>query len=178
MVVRLEKFFGNSLFFLEAVNGKGVTLTRWEDFRVFNEVYSDMFYRKLKGPRDEAFFSKLQEYLDQVQGNDYQLRITNVFFDKGSVVVEDPDEGPSELESRGFFCSELIVKCYKELGIFKTSRSSKTFYPSELSSRTPNPLKLEAGYELGDDSLILVEELSECESARKTGLSERPSSAL
>jgi len=71
MVVKLEKFFGNSLFFLEAVTGRGVTLTKWEDFRVFNDLYSDMFFRKLKGPRDEQFLNRLKDYLDLVQGNSY-----------------------------------------------------------------------------------------------------------
>ena len=55
MIIRLDKFFGNELFFLESVTQRGVTLTRWEDFRVFNDIYRDVFFRKLECKRDKEF---------------------------------------------------------------------------------------------------------------------------
>jgi hypothetical protein len=55
------------------------------------------------------------------------------------------------LEKRDFFCSELIVKCYKEMGILKTNKSSSTFTPQDLSITAKNPIKLEPGYELKED---------------------------
>jgi hypothetical protein len=37
------------------------------------------------------------------------------------------------MEERGFFCSELIAKAYKECGILSTDSASCQFFPTDFS---------------------------------------------
>ena len=69
-------------------------------------------------------------------------------------VIEDPVDLEPE---RGFFCSELIIKAFKYCGLANIRESSKTFLPSDLSSKASNQrIHLKAGY-LEEDKCVLVE---------------------
>jgi hypothetical protein len=82
--------------------------------------------------------------LDQVQGNNYQLNLSKILFG----ARKDSIGNETELEKRKFFCSELVAKCYKELGILKTDKASSNFYPNDLSCMAQTPIILEKGAEL------------------------------
>lgn len=67
MVIRLEKY--DQIFLLESVMVKGVSLISWPLFKRTNKVYNQLFYRKLICNRDDEFYDKFDEFLQQVQGN-------------------------------------------------------------------------------------------------------------
>jgi len=56
-------------------------------------------------------------------------------------------------QNRTFFCSELIAKAYKWLGIFKSNISCARIYPKHFSSKNTKKLKLEGAY-LGIEKLV------------------------
>ena len=136
MIVKLDTQKGEVIYFLESVLQRGVTFTSWENFKKINQIYDDVFYRKLNCERDEEFLSKFQRFIDLVEGNNYSLNIKNFLFKGGSVVISDD----LELEKRKFFCSELIVKAYKELGLLNTTKTSSSFSPHDLSALAKSPI--------------------------------------
>lgn len=154
MIIKLNKGqAGNSnLFMLESVMVRGVSFTSWEMFKGYNDIYDEVFYRKLNCVRDKTFYDNFDNYIEQVQGNDYELNIKNLIFKDRSKRMKSVN---IDLENRNFFCSELIVKCYKEMGMLETERASTTFTPQDLSISAKDPFVLTKDYELLDDQLIL-----------------------
>ena len=86
--------------------------------------------------RDKEFYDKFEEFLDQVQGNTYQLNLSKILFGRKDSVQD------SELEKRKFFCSELVAKAYKELGLMKTEKASSSYMPNDLSCVAQAPIIL------------------------------------
>ena len=50
----------------------------------------------------------------RVIGNKYKLSLKNLFFKKNSLIDNENDDDEME---RSFFCSELVAKAYKKVGI-------------------------------------------------------------
>ena len=59
---------------------------------------------------------------------------------------------------RTFFCSELVAKAYKILGILEDdNKSSAKYYPSHFSSKYQNCLKFTEGTSMDSELLIIME---------------------
>lgn len=68
-----------------------------------------------------------------------------------------PKKGNYIDDDRTFFCSELVAKAYKVLGIMHDDgRASSSFYPSAFSVKG-NMLKMMPGCELGSELNIIVD---------------------
>ena len=152
IVMRFDKFSKGVIFFLESVTDRGVCFSKWDEFLKNNSIYEQIFFRKLTCVRDKAFYDKFEEFLDKVQGNDYQLNFQKLLFSRKSVNL---GEGDLKLEKRRFFCSELIIKCYKEMGLLKTDNASCSYTPASLSCMAKHPIKLENA-SLGEDQIIII----------------------
>ena len=153
-MVRFEKGFNTgAIYFLESNAERGVCFRTWNDFVDNNTLYNQIFVRKLVCNRDKDFYDKFEEFLDQVQGNTYQLNLSKILF--GSKSRKDSAIN-ADLENRKFFCSELVAKGYKELGLLKTEKASSLFMPNDLSCMAQSPLILHNGAELKDDQIIII----------------------
>ena len=153
MIVKLTKNLGNTVFMLQSVMIHGVSFLSWDMFKNYNNVYGEVFYRKLDCKRDEAFYKRFEDFIEQVQGNEYGLTVKQFILPK----YKRAQSIQIDLEERQFFCSELIVKCYKELQVIKAdeSRASNTYTPQDLSCVCKNQLVLNNECQLMDDKLIL-----------------------
>ena len=54
----------------------------------------------------------MEAFIKSVVGNSYNISMRHVLFRKKSF-----DKGSNGIEERGFFCSELIAKAFKECGL-------------------------------------------------------------
>lgn len=156
--MRYETYNSTEVFFLESVADRGVSFVKWDEFVRVNNIYSEIFVRKLHCTRDDAFYDTLESFLDQVQGNKYGLNLGNILFSKqkGSMAITKG----KQLEDRSFFCSELAIKCYKELGLVTSEKASSQFTPGDLSmnSQTGNDLiKFKDGCYLEVDKMIIID---------------------
>jgi hypothetical protein len=68
----------------------------------------------------------LERFVKKVLGNNYKLNLKDILFPPRTTEVID-------LERRAFFCSELIAKIYKEVGLLETGLSSPNFLPGDFS---------------------------------------------
>ena len=80
MIVKLKKYLGHQLFILESVMVKGVGFTSWENFKRYNNIYDEVFYRKLNCKRDPAFYKRFDDFIELVQGNAYNINIKQFLF--------------------------------------------------------------------------------------------------
>lgn len=65
-MVRYETYNSTEVFFLESVADRGVSFVKWDEFVRVNNIYSEIFVRKLHCTRDDAFYDNLESFLDQV----------------------------------------------------------------------------------------------------------------
>ena len=75
--------------------------------------------RHLECERDEAFLSQMEAFIKSVVGNSYNISMRHVLFRKKSF-----DKKAAQNEERGFFCSELIAKAFKEVGLLQSEQAS------------------------------------------------------
>ena len=84
-------------------------------------VAYSIFFRHLYGERNDEFLINLERFVKAVVGNSYKLSFKNLLFQRQSM--------NQSIEKRPFFCSELVAKAFKELGLLKTERACCQFMP-------------------------------------------------
>jgi hypothetical protein len=89
-------------------------------------------------------------------GNKYGISTSKLFFQRQTVKTKKAQYID---EDRTFFCSELVAKAYKVLGIVEDcTKSCALFYPSSFSTeRSHLDLKFVEGGVLGPELIINVE---------------------
>lgn len=99
--------------------------------------------RRLHMERDEEFYSKFVKFTNESIGKKYQLSVRKAFRKKRSKAGD---------EKECYFCSELVAKLYKTLGLILTEDASAQYWPGRFAQR--NNLELnnaELGFEMRID---------------------------
>lgn len=134
--------FGESvqdLYILEAVGDKGVRITSWINIRSELRVggfFDKIITRKLCYEMTNERLNDLDQFRRNSVGHRYGLSAKKILFNQRS----EPnlhDAGPSEIEKdRQFFCSELIAKAFKVLGVIKKPeiRGSASYFPGSFTT--------------------------------------------
>jgi hypothetical protein len=77
---------------------------------------------------------KLEIFLKEAVGLKYGISTSKLLFQRNTV---KPVKGKYIDEDRTFFCSELVAKAYKVLGIMvDDEKSCSAYYPSSFSSKS------------------------------------------
>lgn len=99
----------------------------------------------------------LEKFLSEAVGLKYGIG-GNKLMKKKTMMKQDNDSNELIDSDRTFFCSELVAKAFKLLGIIEEDETSCTlFYPHHFSSRGDSFLKLTEGTEIGSDMQIIVD---------------------
>ena len=99
---------------------------------------------------------KLEVFLKEAVGNKYGISTSKLLFQRNTV---KPKKGSYIDEDRTFFCSELVAKGYKVLGIMEDDgKPCNYYYPSSFSSKGQT-LKLTPGITLGPELNILIDQV-------------------
>ena len=86
--------------------------------------------------------------------------LDTAFDDEGSSSERMDDQAPSRLvaDNRTFFCSELVAKAFKILGVIENDTTSCTqFYPKHFSTEGQSFLKLTEGTDIGQEHEVRVD---------------------
>ena len=141
------------IYILEATS-EGVHIVWWSDLARFkDQYYSKIVWRRLYWKRDDEFCEILQTFVEAVEDKKYEISIGKLLR-KVSLMPNETQKNSSEKlieENRTFFCSELIAKAFKTLGIFISDKSSASIYPWHFSSKKNLELTDAA---LGEELLI------------------------
>ena len=93
----------------------------------------------------------LETFLSEAIGLKYSISANKLTKQKTTVLKDD---GGNTLidKDRTFFCSELVAKAFKCLGIIEDDdKSSSQYYPHHFSSRGDAVLKLTPGTTIEDE---------------------------
>lgn len=101
-------------------------------------------------------FTKLEKFLAQAVGCSYGLSAAKL---TRSETIKKKKDGLVEIdEERTFFCSELVAKAYKILGIIEDDNVSCTQYmPGSFSQKGDKVLKLCPDVSIEHEKLVIME---------------------
>ncbi|CAD8098654.1 unnamed protein product [Paramecium sonneborni] len=144
------------LYVYEAVS-TGVGLFRWDYLKQqdWYKFYEKICIRKLNFDKknDIKVQDNFMEFIEENMGNDYSLNIGKFF--KFTSTIKKPTNGEKVEKKRSFFCSELVAKAYKEMGLLDQVKSSTQYYPNDFT--TDKQLKLLQGASLSPEYLVFFE---------------------
>lgn len=110
--------------------------------------------RHLEVERDDEMIDKLEIFLKEAVGNRYGISTSKLLFQRNTI---KPKTGKYIDDDRTFFCSELVAKAYKILGIMEEDgRPCNYFYPSSFSSKS-QALNLANNAILGSELNIVLD---------------------
>ena len=141
-VAMIVKFEGeeDDITFIEAT-GAGVGFNDWTTLKKYRDrLYSKVVYRKLYVERDNEMLDGLEKFVNEAYGKKYALNATKLLSKKSIPVTG----GATIAEDRTFFCSELVAKAYKCMGILPDDKASSNYYPNWFSSEKKLPLLKDA----------------------------------
>lgn len=108
----------DQIYILEANSNRGVVIKTWQQLKRNvgkNKFYSMVVFRHVSFDRSEKAFQNLQIFMSQAEGLKYGLK--GVFKGFSDIDPRNVEQG------RSFFCSELIAKAFKNLGILINDES-------------------------------------------------------
>jgi hypothetical protein len=140
-MVLKERFDDNKddVFLYEAV-GNGVICGSWKENKCEigpGKKIEMICVRKLICNRDKEFMDKAIVFMGEALNHKYSLKSLFNRHKKSEVGALEPENDFSPMyveKDRPFFCSELVVKAYKILGVLNNEESSSSFLPSNLEN--------------------------------------------
>ena len=108
----------NDLYILEAVGEYGVRLTSWLCARQFvGSFFEKIAFRKLFVQMTQEKMMALDAFRRNTCGKEYALNLKKIFTAKSEALSLSKQANISA--DRQFFCSELVAKAFKVLGVLK-----------------------------------------------------------
>ena len=86
---------------------------------------SRVVHRKLRITRSPAFLAAIEDFVSANMGKEYDFSLTDYLFQRTSMAEKD---------HKHYFCSSLIAKIYKKLGLLSSKKSCKQYLPSSFAS--------------------------------------------
>ena len=115
MVLKFEQD-PNEVYLVEATGGNGVALNRWDllkDHVGPGKFYKKMILRHVNFDRGDRMVDNLEKFLSEAVGQSYGLGGLL----RGKTLRPGQDSSRVIQEDRTFFCSELVAKAFKLLGV-------------------------------------------------------------
>lgn len=115
----------DEIYLLEATSD-GVHVVSWSDLNRFrDQIYSKIVWRKLYANRDDDFCEILSTFVEAVEDKKYKITLGKLCRRQSVMPRRDQliKSGSFVEKNRTFFCSELIAKAFKTLGLLMTVRS-------------------------------------------------------
>lgn len=115
----------DEIYLLECVGKIGVALNYWSFLRNHigrGKFYQKCIFRQVNFDRNNQLESKLEKFLKEAIGKKYSFNARKLTRKKSKVRDFDVN-GESKIidPNRTFFCSELVAKAFKHLGIIENN---------------------------------------------------------
>ena len=99
--------------------------------------------------------------MSQVVGNKYELSANKLkrtqSIDVTDLGIDQNGEQRLVAADRTFFCSELVAKAYKILGILENdSKSSSKYFPAHFTTKNQGLLKFTKGTSIDSELLVIM----------------------
>jgi len=126
MVLKFESA-PDEVFLVEATGNMGVSLNRWIYLRPHighGKFYEKLIYRHIKFDRGDMMVNNLEKFLSEAVGLKYGIG-GNKLMKKKTIKMSSKTKELLETD-RTFFCSELVAKAFKLLGVIEDDDISCT----------------------------------------------------
>jgi len=154
MILKFEND-NNEIYLIEATSNRGVSLTKWSQISsFFSDFYDHVVLRHLESIRTDKMLDDLEGFLKEAVGLSYAIQAGALLWGGGRLSIQ-PKQGHYIDKDRTFFCSELVAKAYKVMGLMGDDRSSSCYAPGAFSCK--GTLKLANGASLGQELVIIKE---------------------
>jgi palmitoyltransferase len=118
--------FNGEVKIFEANADEGVNVYNWAQFQTEFHKYEKISVRKLHYHRSNEVQPLLMKFIKSTIGKKYDLGALKLMRRKAS---------SDEEVQNGFFCSELIAKVYKTLGLLSLEKASSNYWPVDFTMR-------------------------------------------
>ena len=130
MVLKFESA-PNEVFLVEATGNMGVSLNRWIFLRPHvghGKFYEKLVFRHIEFDRGDKMVNNLEKFLSEAVGLKYGIGGNKLLKKKTIRMDKIPENKGNQLieEDRTFFCSELVAKAFKLLGVLEDDDTSCT----------------------------------------------------
>ncbi|CAD8180998.1 unnamed protein product [Paramecium octaurelia] len=146
----------SQLYVYEAVQ-TGVGTFRWDYLKQqeWYKFYEKVCIRKLNYAQKNEYGvqKRFLEFINDNLGNDYSLNIGKFF--RFTSTIKKPNDNEQGEKKRSYFCSELVAKAYKEMGLLDQLKSSTRYYPNDFTQE--KQLQLLQGATLSPEFLVIFE---------------------
>lgn len=117
----------------------------WKDYQNRFSFYEQIAYRKLIFEGKKELQSSLLNFVKGTLGKEYDIGAIKLIKQWSS-----QDKG-----KRSYFCSELVAKAYKMMGLIEKDKASARYWPVDFTER--GGLQLLQGAALGRQKTIVLE---------------------
>ena len=128
---------------------------RWYEFILYFNLYQKVTLRKLNYLRKAEVQQSLIKVARNSLGKKYDIGALKMLKMESDFNWQELKEEDQKREARGYFCSELIAKCYKSVGLIESKKSSARYWPVDFSEK--EGLLLKKGAWLGNEIAILLD---------------------
>ncbi|CAD8172778.1 unnamed protein product [Paramecium octaurelia] len=140
LIIRKQEY--KEIIVVDVKNNIGVDFEFWKFFIQKNTHFKKICYRKLLNIERGYIDQRIQEFIDKVYGQEFQLNIMKL--------LQQQSDG---LINKGYFCSELIAKAYKYCQLLPQQKASSQYWPVTFSKQ----LNLLNKAELSQPMMILLD---------------------
>ena len=137
LIIRTDEEGLDDFCIIEAVGNGGVSATTWRHIRReigVGKFYEKVAFRKVNCVRNFEFLRILNEFVNEAWEHEYGIDLCKLLV-RSSFVLKPESQKKYVAEGRTFFCSELVAKAYKVLGIMNTDRPSASFFPKHFTAQ-------------------------------------------
>ena len=116
----------NEVYLIDATGNNGVSLNKWTFLKEYigaDRFYSHAVFRHIEIDRTNKMVDDLEVFLNEAVGRKYGLG-GNKLFRRKTEVGRNMGVNIHIDEDRTFFCSELVAKAFKVLGIIENDNKS------------------------------------------------------
>lgn len=141
----LLKFEGDpdDLYLVEATGNRGVALNKWQYLREHvgdKQFYKRVVHRHVEFDRQNEKVDQLEQFLKESLGKKYGLNMNKL--SRKKTVIKKQNANIID-DDRDFFCSELVAKAFKVLGILEDNDTSCAgIMPHHFGKKGESVLKL------------------------------------
>lgn len=148
-----------TLYVYESTSKDGTKVRNWREFTAYgwNLLYDKMVYRELiidlPSPQKEKYLQEIEDkisnFIKETEGKKYTLNICSILCGGKIKGFEAKNEWK---QSKGFFCSQLLIASYIASGIVPLDKESGSYLPGDFSQKSS--LKLKQNIYLGPEVII------------------------
>ena len=125
----IMKFQNGDVKVFESNTAEGVQLYHWKEYMSKFNVYDQIALRKLYYDQKKELHQEFFNFAKSAIGGQYKIGAMKLM----KLRSHAKDKEFNNDEKRTFFCSQLIAKVYKLVGLLDQEKASSRYWPTDFT---------------------------------------------